>query len=169
MVACYDKEIHYYSHAPEEDIDQDLFEDISKDDFIKTLQDTRRFIAKDHKAFLPEEPFFLVHGDFHGRNIMMKDGRIAAILDWEFAGSYPLSELLGGVGVDVLEMDSDEDVEENSKWSEVIVKLAGEIARSKGWDEKRLGLLLGDGHPDLQRARIEMFPWATEASADSQE
>ena len=158
MLACYDKEIYYYSHAPEEDIDQDLFEDVFKDDFIKTLQNTRRSIAEDDKAFIPEEPFVLVHGDFHGRNIMMKDGGIAAILDWEFAGSYPLSELLGGVGVDVLEMESDEDVDENSKWSEAIVKLAGEIARSKGGDEKRLELLLGDGNPDLQRARVEMFP-----------
>ncbi|KAL8819160.1 MAG: hypothetical protein Q9191_007794 [Dirinaria sp. TL-2023a] len=129
----------------------------------------RRSIAEDDKAFTPEEPFVLVHGDFHGRNIMMKDGRIAAILDWEFAGAYPLSELLGGVGVDVLEMESEGDVDENNKWSEVIVKLAGEIARSKGWDEKRLALLLGDGNPDLQRARVEMLPWAEETSADSPE
>lgn len=29
------------------------------------------------------------HGDLTPRNIMVKDGRIVAILDWEFAGWYP--------------------------------------------------------------------------------
>ena len=158
MLACYDKEIYYYSYASEEDIDQDFFEEVSKADFIKTLQATRQSIAEDDEAFLPEEPFVLNHGDFHGRNIMMKDGQIAAVIDWEFAGFYPLSELLGGVGVDVLEMQADEDVDENNKWSEVIVKLAGEVARSRGWDERSVALLLGDGNPDLQRVRAEMFP-----------
>jgi aminoglycoside phosphotransferase (APT) family kinase protein len=158
VLACYDKEIYYYLNGSEEDIDQDFFEDVPKEDFIKSLQDTRQSIAEDDTAFLPEEPFVLVHGDLHGRNIMMKDGHIEAILDWEFAGSYPLSELLGGMGVDVLEVDDDEGEVENNSWSEVIVKLAGEIANSRGWDDRRLGLLVGDGSLELQKARVEMFP-----------
>lgn len=158
MLACYDKEIYYYLNGSEEDIDQDFFEDVPKEDFIKSLQDTRQSIAEDDTAFLPEEPFVLVHGDLHGRNIMMKDGHIEAILDWEFAGSYPLSELLGGMGVDVLEVEDDEGEVENNSWSEVIVKLAGEIAKSRGWDDRRLGLLVGDGNLELQKARVEMFP-----------
>lgn len=158
MLACYDKEICYYLNASEEDIDQDFFEDIPKEDFIKSLQDTRQSIAEDDIAFQPEETFVLVHGDLHGRNIMMKDGHIEAILDWEFAGSYPLSELLGGMGVDVLEVEDDEGEVENNSWSDVIVKLAGEIAKSRGWDDRRLGLLVGDGNFELQKARVEMFP-----------
>lgn len=158
MLACYDKEIYYYLNASAEDIDQGFFEDVSKEDFIKTLQDTRQSIAEDNTAFLPEEPLVLVHGDLHGRNIMMKDGRIEAILDWEFAGSYPLSELLGGMGVDLLEVEDDAGEEENNNWSEVIVKLAGDIAKSRGWDDRRLGLLVGDGNLELQNARVEMFP-----------
>jgi len=158
VLACYDKEIYYYLNGSEEDIDQDFFEDVPKEDFIKSLQDTRQSIAEDDTAFLPEEPFVLVHGDLHGRNIMMKDGHIEAILDWEFAGSYPLSELLGGMGVDVLEVEDDEGEVENNSWSEVIVKLAGEIAKSRGWDDRRLGLLVGDGNLELQKARVEMFP-----------
>lgn len=158
MLACYEKEIYYYLNASEEDIDQDFFEDVPKEDFIKSLQDTRQSIAEDDTAFLPEEPFVLVHGDLHGRNIMMKDGHIEAILDWEFAGSYPLSELLGGMGVDVLEIEDEAGEVENNSWSEVIVKLAGEIAKSRGWDDRRLELLVGDGNLELQNARVEMFP-----------
>jgi len=158
VLACYDKEIYYYLNGSEEDIDQDFFEDVPKEDFIKSLQDTCQSIAEDDTAFLPEEPFVLVHGDLHGRNIMMKDGHIEAILDWEFAGSYPLSELLGGMGVDVLEVEDDEGEVENNSWSDVIVKLAGEIAKSRGWDDRRLGLLVGDGNFELQKARVEMFP-----------
>ena len=62
-----------------------------------------------------EEPFVLVNEELHGRNIVMRDGYIAAVLDWGFAGFYPLSELLGGEGVDVLEMESEEKVEESWK------------------------------------------------------
>ena len=159
VLANYSKEIHYYLYAPEEDIDMDFFEDVSKDAFIMTLQDERFDLLDNENAFLPEEPFVLVHGDFHGRNIMMKEGRVQAVLDWEFAGFYPLSELLGCTGVDVLEMKTDEDEVENNKWSELIVKLAGERARSRGWDQRRLDLLLGDGDPKLQKTRIEMTPF----------
>jgi len=31
----------------------------------------------------------LSHGDFHAGNIMVKDGKIEAIIDWELAGYYP--------------------------------------------------------------------------------
>ena len=158
VLACYDKEIYYYSHAAEEDIEDGFFGDVSVEAFVKTLQATRQSIADDDTAFVPDEPFVLVHGDLHGRNIMMKDRRIEAILDWEFAGSYPLSELLGGTGIDVLEMETEEDVDENEKWSEVIVELVEEIAKSRGWDEGRLALLLGSGNYELQKARVEMVP-----------
>lgn len=42
---------------------------------------------------------------------MMKDGRIGAIVDWEFVGPYPSSQLLSGVGVVVHEMEPEEGVE----------------------------------------------------------
>lgn len=34
-------------------------------------------------------PIVFTHGDIAARNIMIRDGRIVAILDWEFAGWYP--------------------------------------------------------------------------------
>ena len=77
---------------------------------------------------------------------------------WESAGSCLLSELLGGVGVGALEMETEEDVEENNKWSEVMMRLAAQMAQSNGWDEQRLALLLGDGNFELQKARVGMVP-----------
>ena len=35
-----------------------------------------------------------------------------AVLDWEFSGAYPLSELIGGAGVDVLEIIDEESEKE---------------------------------------------------------
>ncbi|KAL9596002.1 MAG: hypothetical protein Q9219_006086 [cf. Caloplaca sp. 3 TL-2023] len=158
VLACYEKEIYYYIHAAHTDIDWDLFEDVSREDFIRQLESERKAIADDANAFVPDEPFVLVHGDLHGRNIMVKDGRIQAIIDWDFAGAYPLSELLGGTGVDVLEIEDEESEEECAVWSEKIVAMAGEIARKRGWDEIEVELLVGNGNPELQRVRVEMFP-----------
>ena len=101
----------------------------------------------------------LVHNDVHGRNIMMRDKHISAVLDWEFAGSYPLSELLSGGGVDVLEMETEADVEENWVLSDRIRDLVGATARMRrGWSEDRVGVLLGKGNAEFQAARVEMIP-----------
>ncbi|KAL9031078.1 MAG: hypothetical protein Q9196_000868 [Gyalolechia fulgens] len=96
------------------DVDWDLFKSVSRDDWIAQLKAERSAIEHDSSAFLPEEPFVLVHGDVHGRNIMVTDGSVQAVLDWEFAGAYPLSELLGGMGVDVLEIDDEHSEAENN-------------------------------------------------------
>ena len=89
---------------------------------------------------------------------MVKDGRIKAILDWEFAGSYPLSELLGGMGVDIVEVEDKESEDENDVWSGKIVGLVEEVAREKGWTDEKIRLLVGHGNRDLQKVRVEMFP-----------
>jgi len=36
--------------------------------------------------------------------------------------------------------------------------MVGETARNRGWDEKEIALLVGDGNPVLGYARTEMFP-----------
>lgn len=41
------------------------------------------------------------------RNIVVHDGHISAVIDMEFAGSCPMSELLGGVGVEWFEMEDE--------------------------------------------------------------
>lgn len=124
---------------------------------MEQLQNKRQeletgFIAED-------EPFVLVHGDFHGRNIIMQGLQVQVVLDWEFAGAYPLSEMLGGgIGVNVLEVNDDELDRENTIWSREIMCKVGEVAKRRVWDMKELALLLGDGDPILGYARTEMFP-----------
>ena len=39
-------------------------------------------MRQDHKVVL-------THGDFHPRNIIIKDGVVTGIIDWECAGWYP--------------------------------------------------------------------------------
>jgi hypothetical protein len=157
VLACYDKEIYYYTHAPASDIDSDLFRHTSLEDFVQQLRDKRWQIETSFVA--EDEPFVLVHGDFHGRNIIMQGSKVHAVLDWEFSGAYPLSELLGGgIGVDILEVDDDESDRENTLWSREIVHKVGEMARQRGWGEKELALLLSNGDPVLGYARTEMFP-----------
>ncbi|KAE8357148.1 kinase-like domain-containing protein [Aspergillus caelatus] len=36
-----------------------------------------------------EQTFVLTHGDLAARNIMVKDGKIAGIVDWEYSGLFP--------------------------------------------------------------------------------
>lgn len=36
----------------------------------------------------------LIHGDFHPRNILVKDDTVIAIVDWEFAGILNIGNLL---------------------------------------------------------------------------
>jgi hypothetical protein len=157
ILACYDKEIYYYTHAAASDIDSDLFEKTSLEHFVQQLREKRRFLETDFVA-TANEPFVLVHGDFNCQNIMMQGTEVQAVLDWEFSGSYPLSELIGGIGVDVMEVIDDESEEENSKWSRRIMKMAGETARRRHWPANEVGMLIGDGDPVLAYARTEMFP-----------
>ncbi|MGG6498963.1 UNVERIFIED_CONTAM: phosphotransferase, partial [Bacteroidetes bacterium 56_B9] len=38
---------------------------------------------------LPTHDIVLTHSDFHPRNIIVRDDKVVAILDWELAGFYP--------------------------------------------------------------------------------
>lgn len=172
IMACYDREIYYYSHAPAADIDPGLFEKTSVQSFIDQLREKRQALAMKNMI---DEPFVLVHGDFHGRNILVRGCRIVAVLDWEFAGSYPLSEALSGGDIDVVDPDSEELDEENTVWGRKIRRYIHREVRSRAWSRKirqcifrevksrawgrdEIDLLLGDGNQELGKARMEMFP-----------
>ncbi|PVH85267.1 hypothetical protein DL98DRAFT_608008 [Cadophora sp. DSE1049] len=156
MLACYDKEIFYYSNADAEDIDESLFDDISIEEFVEQLREKRRSLEEKDIA---DEPFVLIHSDLHGQNILMKGDQIAAILDWEFAGSYPLSEeALSDGGIDVVDADSEELEEENEVWGGKIREYIGELVGMRGWESKDVELLLGEGNRELGVARGEMVP-----------
>lgn len=107
---------------------------------------------------IPDEPFVLVHGDLHGRNILVRGDRILAIIDWEFAGSYPLSETLTGGDVDVVDVNSEELEDENTVWAWKIREAIRQEVSRRGWEPNRIALLMGDGNFELGRARGEMFP-----------
>ncbi|KAI3324982.1 kinase-like domain-containing protein [Xylariaceae sp. AK1471] len=172
ILACYDREIYYYSHALAANIDTSLFEKTSVQSFIDQLREKRQALAVEK---MDDEPFVLVHGDFHGRNILVRGCRIVAVLDWEFAGSYPLSEALSGGGIDVVDPDSEELDEENTvwgrkirryihrevrlrAWSRKIRRYVYREVKSRAWSRDEIDLLLGDGNQELGKARIEMFP-----------
>lgn len=155
ILACYDREIHYYIHASADDIDMDLFENMSIPAFVDQLREKRRALETESIA---DEPFVLVHGDFHGRNILIRGNKIVAVLDWEFAGSYPLSESLASGDVDVVEADSEELDDENTVWGRKIRALIGQEVESRRWDRERIEMLLGDGNQELGLARTEMIP-----------
>ncbi|KAK0108274.1 hypothetical protein ONS95_003092 [Cadophora gregata] len=150
MLACYDKEIFYYSNADRDDIDESLFEDISVADFVAQLQERRAALAEKSIA---DEPFVLIHGDLHGRNILMKGDQIASVLDWDFAGSYPLSETLSDGGIDVVDANSEELEEENCFWDRKIREYIRELVEGRAWSEGDTALLLGGGDPALGRGK----------------
>lgn len=134
-----------------------MFEDTSVEDFIQELRTTREKISLEAGTLCPNEPFVLVHGDLQGRNIMMKRTTIAAVLDWEFAGSFPLSEITSE-GVEVLEMEDEAQEEECFKWFHRINDMVIEEAKSRGWAKRDVEVLASGGDPTVQGARVEMFP-----------
>lgn len=136
--------------------DEDFFTDVSVRDFVVALRQERDDLAENYDS--PDEPFVLVHGDFHGRNILTRGDRILAIIDWEFAGSYPLSETLAGVDVDVVEANSEELDDENTTWNRKIREAIRQEVARRGWEPSRVALLMGDGNLELGRARGEMVP-----------
>ncbi|KAK3686515.1 hypothetical protein LTR37_019762 [Vermiconidia calcicola] len=157
ILAYLDKEIYYYSHADDTVLDQDLFEEIKPAEFVRTLKEKRASVEAELDASPRTEPFVLCHNDLQGRNILMRGTEIAAVIDWEFAGSYPLSEL-NSDGMEVLEMVDDETEEECMRWSSKISELVEQVTRERGWAEDDIELLTSSGDRTLQSVRVEMMP-----------
>jgi hypothetical protein len=155
ILACYDKEIYYYTHASEDEIDADLFEDTTVEGFVEQLRKKRAALKS---TDIPDQPFVLIHGDFHGRNIMMNGDRIAAVIDWEFAGSFPLGEALSDGDITVVEAQSEELDDENTVWDGKIRRFILELTRERKWEQKDIELLMGDGDFELGNVKSEMFP-----------
>lgn len=117
ILICYDKEIYYYTHTSDDNIDVDFFEETSITVFIEQLRRKQTALVVTN---MPDKPFVLIYDDFHNRNILMKGDQIAAVIDWEFARSYPLSETLSDGGINVVEADSEELDDENTVWDKKI-------------------------------------------------
>lgn len=94
------------------------------------------------KNFPKSEPYVLTHGDLNFTNIMVKDGKIEAIIDWEYAGYMPWwaerwLSLIGGEDAtdelfDPLWADIGLEMDEDTFQTEVIDKVAPVIG---AWEE----------------------------------
>lgn len=157
FLGCYEKEIFYNT----------------KTDKIETWYGTcakshGRELEKQRKALsyaeIIDEPFVFIHGDFHGRNIMVKDGRISGVIGWEFAGSYPLSQVFFE-GLTFVGSYSDEDeykfYHENKLWEGEVREYMIRLARKRNWEEHHIDMLRwGSTDPRMRKVRRTMEPVA---------
>jgi aminoglycoside phosphotransferase (APT) family kinase protein len=70
--------------------------DFSKKRLGKNTVDKIKQIVKANKNILSEldKDIRLVHGDFQGTNILIKDDKLSGILDWEFVmAGHPLADI----------------------------------------------------------------------------
>ncbi|KAI1195846.1 kinase-like domain-containing protein [Nemania serpens] len=153
ILSCYDREIHYYTHATDNYIRR--FTNKRIQSFTEKLKQKRATLCA---TDMVDEPFVLVHGDFHGRNILARGDKITAIIDFDFAGSYPLSEALSCGTIDILECESEESYEEMRIWSQKIRDFIQHEAEKRRWDQSHIDLLMGNQNTELRKARMEMFP-----------
>jgi aminoglycoside phosphotransferase (APT) family kinase protein len=70
--------------------------DRAKNRLGKDIVDKINYVVKENEKILSklDEDIRLVHGDFQGTNILMKDGKLSGVLDWEFAmAGHPLADI----------------------------------------------------------------------------
>lgn len=160
--SCYDREIYYYTHADEDDISAEAFEQTSVADFVAQLKQERDALLNDDSIFqdIDTEPLVLVHEDFHAGNMLVRDGHLVGVLDWEFSGVYPLSELLGAVSILQISGAHRDDwtAQEEMKWQDRYLDEVERVIRQRGWKEQDIAMVLGNGHQILHKARSIMFP-----------
>lgn len=152
-----EKEIHYFSTAASLDTDYN-FEGAPLATFLADLKSQRTALSE--HEFRTSEPFVLYHADFHGKNILVRGTDIVGIIDWDFAGAYPLSEVFNRGLVKVVEYVDDESLRENLIWGRKILDLVGGKVREKGWGDEEVELLIGKDGKDQMISRFvtEQFP-----------
>lgn len=116
----------------------------------------------DKSAFqdIDAEPLVLVHEDFHAGNMLVRDGHLVGVLDWEFSGTYPLSELLGPIAIlQISDPDRDDSSEEEeTKWHERYRQDVERVIQQRGWRNQDMAAVISDRHRILHKARRVMFP-----------
>ncbi|KAI1179291.1 hypothetical protein F4777DRAFT_535136 [Nemania sp. FL0916] len=143
-----DRQIDHYTHILEGDSPMDRGYDENGIATLLAGQRAKRDAVAAAAVFA--EPFVLMHGDIHGRNILADGDKIKAIIGWGFAGTYPLSDTFARGMAGVVDVESDEDVEEEWEWA---VKIRGYIRdelRKRQWDSNLIDLLLGPRGRDRQ-------------------
>jgi aminoglycoside phosphotransferase (APT) family kinase protein len=66
---------------------ESAFNDFLLSDTFKAIPTVFRDMAS--RSLRTDHEIVFTHGDFAPRNIIVKDGKLAAIIDWEFSGWYP--------------------------------------------------------------------------------
>lgn len=111
-VARYLARIHNYKFTKAGFLDEDLNLEIEVPSLVlwyemfmgvnakkrlgKDIVDKIKIIVKQNEKILLEldKDIRLVHGDFQGTNILVKDNRLSGILDWEFAmAGHPIADI----------------------------------------------------------------------------
>lgn len=95
--------------------------------------------------------------------MLVRDGHLVGVLDWEFSGVYPLSELLGAAVILQISgphrYENEEWTEqEEMKWQGHYLEEIQRVTRQRGWTEQDITTVMGGGHYILQKARSVMFP-----------
>lgn len=146
------------------DIPDDAFDHTSVAAFVAQLQKERETLAAQAPypfAQIDAELRVLVHGDFHAGNILVRDGHLVGVVDWEFSGTYPLSELLGAIAILQISGPVERDdmmEEEEDRWHARYLVEVERAVRKRAWSDKNIATLIGSRHLILQKARSVMFP-----------
>ncbi|KAM5435501.1 hypothetical protein McanMca71_006961 [Microsporum canis] len=159
-------DIHYYAHGGN-DIEKAFFTRTPLPQWIEHLKSERQAIAAGEKAdvyrLIDEEPICICHGDFSTSNILVREGNVVGVIDWEFAGTYPLSEVLGPMDIISLaekhyHAGRDAAEEESEKWNKKVLVDIEAVARQRSWSEKDVKVLMRGSHGIFAKAQFEMFP-----------
>lgn len=91
--------------------------------------------------------------------MLVRDGCLVGIVDWEFSGVYPLSELFGVIQLIHVSQSgrSEGTEEEEDEWDGRYRQGLEKIVRQRRWTEEIPKTLLGGGWPGFQKARTAMF------------
>ena len=103
-----------------------------------------------------------MHEDFHAGNMLVHEGRLVGVVDWEFSGTYPLSELVGSNAILQVSGSADErddtTEQEEDQWHARYLEELERVVKERGWKDEDVSTLMGGGHHLLHKARTIMLP-----------
>ena len=142
---------------------EEAFEDTSVAEFVARLKVERQALLDNNESqfqAIDAEPLVLVHEDFHAGNMLVRDGHLVGVVDWEFSGVYPLSELFATPDILMISSpDRNETTErEELEWHDRYLQEFDKVVRQRGWREEDRNIARGEGHKILGKARAIMFP-----------
>ena len=162
VLSCYDREIYFYQNGGD-DIDQGPFTKTPLPEFLESITKARQQLCADDSVFqqIDSEPIVLCHEDFHAGNMVVRDGHLVGVLDWEFSSLLPLSEL-NSKPYDFLTIEGvvrdDSTDREEEEWQHLYHQNIARVTRERGWEEDNIKTLMGGGHAWFKEARKIKIP-----------